>query len=70
MSQTIASASGVTPKSWRLLKPSEFVRRGDFMVNDAAGVELLEGSAGFRADSFVKQIYRQLGRAPEAKKSG
>jgi hypothetical protein len=45
----------------RLLKWNERVQHGDFVGDDRAGFEPLEGLSGFRADSFVKQIYRRLG---------
>ena len=48
----------------RRLKWNERVRRGDFVADGRQGFELWEGPSGFRADAFVKQIYRRLGRQP------
>ncbi len=45
----------------RRLKWNERVQHGDYVGDDRAGFEPLEGLNGFRADSFVKQIYRRLG---------
>jgi hypothetical protein len=45
----------------RRLKWNERVQPGDFVGDDRAGFEPLEGPSGFRADAFVKQIYRRLG---------
>jgi hypothetical protein len=47
------------PKNFRLLKSHEIVSQGDFVVNEQGGFELWEGPRGFRADSFVKAIYRR-----------
>jgi hypothetical protein len=44
----------------RLLKRNERVQRGDFVEEGSDRFELWEGPNGFRADSFVKQIYRRL----------
>ena len=44
----------------RLLKWNELVRRGDFVADGRQGFEPWEGPAGFRADAFVKQIYRRF----------
>ena len=59
-----AATSGpqVGSKEFRLLKWNELVSRGDFVVNEQQGFEPWTGPAGFRADSFVKAIYRRLGR--------
>jgi hypothetical protein len=40
------------------LKWNELVRRGDFVEDGRDGFELWDGPGGFRAASFVKQIYR------------
>ena len=44
----------------RLLKRNERVQRGDFIEDGRNRFELWEGPNGFRADTFVKQIYRRL----------
>jgi hypothetical protein len=46
----------------RPLKWNEPVLRGDYVADGHLGFELWAGPSGFRADSFVKQIYRRLGR--------
>jgi hypothetical protein len=50
--------------SFRLLAWNELVRRGDFVEDGRQGFEPWEGPSGFRADAFVKQIYRRLKSAP------
>ena len=62
MNETDSSALPVVLKHLRLLKWNERVRRGDFVADGRQGFELWEGPSGFRADAFVKQIYRRLGR--------
>jgi len=65
-------------KSMRQVKWNEIVRQGDFVI---AGnrYEPWEGPAGFRADSFLKPIYRgcppnptpsEKPNAPQLKSSG
>ena len=66
MSETNPSAIAIVPESLRPLKWNELVRRGDFVEDGRAGFEPWVGPAGFRADAFVKQIYRQLRRRPAA----
>ena len=57
-------------KSFRPLRWNELVKRGDFIMNRDQGFELWEGPAGFRADAFIKTIYRRLTRqALTAKKA-
>jgi hypothetical protein len=51
----------------RLLKRNERVRRGDFVKDAHDRFELWEGPGGFRADTFVKQIYRRLSPLKAAK---
>lgn len=53
----IAPASG--PENFRRLKWNEQVRRGDFVEDGKQGFELWAGMVGFRADTFVKTIYRR-----------
>jgi len=47
------------PKRFRRLKWNELVNRGDFVTNERRGFEPWEGPSGFRADAFVKPIYRR-----------
>jgi hypothetical protein len=46
----------------RPLKLNELVRHGDYVGNGRHGFEPWDGPGGFRADAFVKKIYRQRGR--------
>jgi hypothetical protein len=46
------------PKHFRRLKSNELVTRGDFVLNDQQEYDLWEGPLGFRADAFVRPIYR------------
>ncbi len=46
------------PNHFRVLQWNEVVRRGDFIAAGHAGFELWEGPIGFRADAYVKDIYR------------
>jgi hypothetical protein len=62
MSHATPSALPVLIEHLRLLKWHERVRRGDFVTDGSQGFELWEGPSGFRADAFVKQIYRRLSR--------
>jgi hypothetical protein len=55
-------------KRFRRLRSSELVSLGDFVANEGRGFELWEGPSGFRADSFVKPIYREARRSAGAKK--
>jgi len=56
------------PLRVRRLKWNERVRAGDFVAALQRGFELWEGPTGFRADSFVKPIYRRHnGRANDMK---
>jgi len=47
------------PKNFRRLKCHEVVNRGDYMESEHQGFEPWEGPGGFRADTFVKPIYRR-----------
>ena len=59
----IASAAVVNvPNCLRPLKWNELVKPGDFVEDGRKGFEPWIGPSGFRADAFVKQIYRQLRR--------
>lgn len=46
-------------KRLRPLQANELVRRGDFVADGHRGFELWEGLTGFRADAFVKPVYRK-----------
>jgi hypothetical protein len=59
MSET-SSAAAALSENLRPLERDELVRPGDFVENGNQGFEPWTGPGGFRADSFVKQIYRQL----------
>jgi hypothetical protein len=58
------SSSVAMPPDLRRLKWNELVSRGDFVENGRQGYEPWEGPGGFRADAFVKAIYRKRGRRP------
>jgi hypothetical protein len=47
------------PERFRRLKWNELVSLGDFVRNEHRRFELWQGPGGFRADSFVKPIYRR-----------
>jgi hypothetical protein len=57
LSPAAAAAEHLRPLKW-----NEMVRRGDFVEDGKQGFEPWVGPGGFRADAFVKQIYRQLSR--------
>jgi hypothetical protein len=62
--ETPAKISG--PKRLRRLKSHELVGAGDFIPDGNEGFEPWEGPSGFRADAFVKPIYRAVRRRPTA----
>jgi hypothetical protein len=62
MNETDPSAVG--PECLRALKWDELVRRGDFVEGDSGGFEPWVGPNGFRADAFIKQIYRRQESPP------
>jgi hypothetical protein len=64
MNEIDSSTIAVVPKRLRRLKWNELVRRGDFVEDDRNGFEPWIGPAGFRADAFIKTIYRKLARQP------
>ena len=68
MNEADSSALPVVLKQLRLLKWNERVRRGDFVADGRQGFEPWEGPGGFRADAFMKQIYRRLRRQPAGAK--
>ena len=70
MSPANPSAAALAAEGLRPLKWNERVRFGDFVADGHKGFEPWEGPSGFRADAFVKQIYRRRGqRTVEAAKS-
>lgn len=54
---TASKTSG--SEKFRRLNWNEQVRRGDFVEDGKQGFELWAGMVGFRADTFVKTIYRR-----------
>ena len=64
MNEADSSAVAIVPNCLRPLKWNELVHHGDFVEDGREGFEPWVGPSGFRADSFVKQIYRRLGRQP------
>lgn len=68
MSETVPSAAAAVVKFFRPLKWNEVVREGDFIADGKNGFESWVGPAGFRADTFVKQVYRQQTRRSAAPK--
>jgi hypothetical protein len=56
------TAEAGVPKNFRRLKPDELVIVGDFVGDGGRGLELWEGPNGFRADSFIKAIYRNVAK--------
>jgi len=53
------STKAGAPKHYRRLKADELVGSGDYIKNERRGLERWEGPSGFRADSFVRPIYRR-----------
>ena len=68
MNQPETSAKAEVPDHFRRLKDNELVRRGDFVTNAHRGFELWEGPGGFRADAFLKPIFRRSKIRPTAAK--
>jgi len=58
MNKTNVSAKASIP-NFRRLKFNELVRAGDFVADGHRGFERWEGLSGFRADAFVKAIFRR-----------
>lgn len=56
------SAATRGSKYFRRLKWDELVVQGDFVANERQGFELWEGPGGFRADAFLRPIYRRVKR--------
>jgi len=69
MSETSPSTIPVIRGQLRPLKWNELVRPGDFVAAGRRKFALWDGPKGFRADAFVKQIYRRLTRAPAGSKT-
>jgi hypothetical protein len=59
MNKTNGSTKAGVSNRFRLLNFNELVRIGDFVKDGHRGFERWEGLSGFRADAFVKPIYRQ-----------
>ena len=57
-----APAGASVPERFRRLKWNELVSHGDFVANEGRRLEPWEGPGGFRADAFVKPIYRRRKR--------
>ena len=69
-SSSEAAVTAAAPENFRALQWDEVVRRGDFVAAGRAGFQPWEGPGGFRADAFVKTIYRkQAGQPAGAGKS-
>jgi hypothetical protein len=58
MNKNPPSTLAVERKHLRPLRCNEHVRHGDFVAEGPRNFALWEGPGGFRADTFVKQIYR------------
>jgi hypothetical protein len=58
-SDPLALTAAVVAKHFRRLKMHELVGRGDFVADPLLGFKPWEGPTGFRADSFMKPIYRR-----------
>ena len=56
------SAKAGVPECFRRLKWNEVVSRGDFVMDEHRGFELWDGPGGFRANAFLKPIYRRYER--------
>ena len=62
-------ADAILPSGMRLLKWHERVMVGDFVKDGRTGFVPWEGPHGFRADAFVKQIFRRRKSQPLGTKS-
>jgi hypothetical protein len=70
LTKTAVAVKVAILKHYRPLKWNEVVSRGDFVEDGHQGFEPWEGPSGFRASSFVKQIFRRQNRRPsEVRKS-
>ena len=54
-----AAAPARVPPGFRRLKWNEVVMPGDCLVDEQRGFVPWEGPGGFRADAFLKPIYRR-----------
>ena len=63
--EVIASPQSLAAAGLRLLEWNELVRKGDFVTDGHDGFEPWDGPSGFRADAFVKQIYRRGTAVPK-----
>jgi hypothetical protein len=70
MNKPAAFAKTRVPKGLRRLNSNELVSPGDFVRNEHQGIDPWEGPSGFRADSFVKPIYRLDGNRVATSKKG
>jgi hypothetical protein len=59
MNPILGAAEAGEPKRFRRLKWNELVTQGDFVSDGHHGFQPWEGPTGFRADAFVKPIYRR-----------
>ena len=61
MNQTVEPNEGDIDDhaGFRRLQANELVSRGDFVADDHQALELWDGPTGFRADAFVKPVYRR-----------
>lgn len=60
MSKAHSAPAIVSLKNLRPLKWDEVPRRGDFVEDGRNGFEPWIGLTGFRADAYVKQIFRRV----------
>lgn len=68
MTEAISTATAIVVESLRPLRWNELVKHGDFVADGKNGFEHWDGPSGFRADAFVKPIYRRNNRRPTAAK--
>ena len=54
------AAATTNGKQFRRLRADELVGQGDFIADGKRGFKPWEGPGGFRADAFVKPIYRKM----------
>lgn len=67
---TVALTKSPARPRLRRLKWNELVRAGDFVAVRPRGFEPWEGPTGFRADAFVKPIYRMRNGRMGATRNG
>jgi len=60
MNKSEALAETGVPVRHRRLRWNERVSAGDFFADEGRGIEPWKGPNGFRADSFVRPVYRQI----------